>query len=81
MSNQVTTADARREFGDIVNRVAFGNERVTVTRHGKEVVTIISVEDAALLSELEDRYDLEIARKALREKGSISLDEMIERHG
>lgn len=79
MSERITTAEARREFSELVNRVAYGKERVTITRHGKEIATIIPIEDAELLGKLEDQVDIAAARKALKEKGSISLDELVER--
>jgi len=37
-------------------------------RHGKDVAAIVPVEDLELLQQLEDRMDLETARKALSEK-------------
>lgn len=78
--NTITTAEARRKFAEIVNRVAYGKERITVTRRGKTVVAVVPIEDVALLEELEDRVDIQAARKAIREKGSISLDELIAGH-
>jgi prevent-host-death family protein len=42
---EVGAEDARREFGELLNRVGFGGERVMVTRHGKPVAGIVSVED------------------------------------
>ena len=41
----------------------------------KDVAVLISVEDAALLEELEDRIDVEDARKALAEGEFIPWDE------
>ena len=81
MSRTISTADARREFGEILNRVAYGKERITVTRRGKDLVAVIPVEDMQLLEELEDMADVQAAKKALKEKGSISLDEVIAKHG
>ena len=40
-----------------------------VDRHGKPVAAIVPVEDLDLLERIEDRYDLEAARAALREPG------------
>lgn len=79
--NTITTAEARREFAEIVNRVAYGKERIAVTRRGKTIVAVVPIEDIALLEELEDRVDIQAARKALKEKGSIGLDELIAKHG
>jgi prevent-host-death family protein len=37
---EVTTAELRTHLSEILNRVAYGNEQVTVTRHGKSLVVI-----------------------------------------
>jgi len=76
---QVTTVDARAQFSDIINRAAFGKERVTLTRRGKEIVAVVPIEDMKLLEALEDKIDLEEARTALAEakkKGTISWDKL-----
>jgi prevent-host-death family protein len=62
---KVTTVNARQQFSDIVNWSAYGKERIVLTRSGKEVVALVPIEDLNLLEELEDRLDIEAARKAL----------------
>jgi prevent-host-death family protein len=72
---QVNTVSARAQFSEIINRAAFGKERVTLTRRGKEIVAVVPIEDVKLLEELEDRIDLDDARAALAEskkKGTVS---------
>ena len=64
---QVNTVDARAQFSEIINRAAFGKERVTLTRRGKEIVAVVPIEDVKLLEALEDKIDLEEARAALAE--------------
>jgi PHD/YefM family antitoxin component YafN of YafNO toxin-antitoxin module len=59
------TASRTRIPTDAFNRVAYKGERIRVERRGGPSVVIISEEDAALLEALEDRLDLEEARKAL----------------
>jgi len=61
----VSVSDAREEFADLVNRVAYGHERVLVSRRGRAVAAIVPVEDVYLLERLEDEQDLDAARKAL----------------
>lgn len=65
----LSTTEARDRFSEVVNRSAFGGERVRLARHGKEVAAVIPIEDLLLLERLveeeEDRIDLEEARKAL----------------
>lgn len=72
---QVSTVDARSQLSEIINRAAFGKERLILTRRGKELVAVVPIEDVKLLEALEDRIDLEEARAALLEakkKGTVS---------
>jgi prevent-host-death family protein len=76
---QVSTVDARAQFSEIINRAAFGKERVTLTRRGKEIVAVVPIEDMKLLEALEDKIDLDEARAALAEakkKGTVSWDKL-----
>jgi len=65
---RLPASEARIRFAEVVNDVAYRGERVVLQRHGKDVAAVVPVEDLALLEELEDRIDLEAARKALRDK-------------
>ncbi len=65
---RIAASEARMDFADIVNKVAFGGERITLHRHGKDVAAIVPVEDLLLLEALEDKMDLDAARAALKEK-------------
>jgi len=64
---KISTAEARNEFAEVINRASFGKERFVLTRRGKELVAIVPVEDLALLEELEDQMDIEAAKAALAE--------------
>lgn len=66
----------REDFSETLNRVAYKGERIVLERRGKDVAALVPVEDLELLENLEDRMDLEAARRALKEKGSVSLDEL-----
>lgn len=73
----ISTVEARNKFSNVVNRVAFGKERVILTRRGEELVALIPAEDVHLLEALENQIDLEDARAALKEankKGTIPLE-------
>ncbi len=63
----VSLGDLRKDLGEVVNRATFAGERTAVTRHGKTVAAIVSLEDLELLNELERRADLEALRQARRE--------------
>jgi prevent-host-death family protein len=58
-------SEARGEFSDTINRVAYGGERVVLTRHRKRVAAVVPVDDLDLLETLEDTADLEAVRAAL----------------
>ena len=63
----ISTAEARNDFADVINRASFGKERFVLTRRGKKLVAIIPIEDLELLEELEDQMDVAAAKAALAE--------------
>lgn len=76
MHKTITTADARKNFADIVNTVAYGKEPVVLTRRGQEIAALVSIEELQLLQKIEDHIDIEDAKKALEEPGeNISADD------
>lgn len=74
----VSTADARNQLSDVLNRAAYGREHVILTRRGKEIAAIIPIEHFYLLEklveEVEDRVDLEEAFRVLADKSDEVLD-------
>ena len=54
--DEVPIRDARKEFADVLNRVAYRQERVVLTRRGKALAAVVPMEDQA---------DLEAIRAAL----------------
>jgi prevent-host-death family protein len=62
---KVSTVHAREQFSEVINRAAYGKERVVLTRRGKELVAVVPIEDMRLLEALEDRVDVEAAKEAL----------------
>ena len=69
MLNKITTADARKKFANIINRVAFGNESFVLTRRGEPIAALVSMRELKLLQEIEDRIDIEDAWDAKNEPG------------
>ena len=69
MATTISTADARKHFADLVNKVAYSNESVILTRRGEKIAAIVSIEELELLHRLEDFMDIEDAKKALEEPG------------
>ena len=75
MTDRVAIVQARNQFADLINRVAYGKERVILSRRGRELAGLVPLEDMKLLEELEDRLDLDDARAALKEEaenGTVS---------
>ncbi|MDI6771715.1 MAG: type II toxin-antitoxin system Phd/YefM family antitoxin [bacterium] len=62
---RLTTTAARKDFASVVNRTAYGKERVVLGRRGKDLAALVPIEDLTLLEQLEDALDLSEARKAL----------------
>ena len=46
LGSQVSVTDARGQLADLVNRVAYTGEQVTLTRHGRPMAVLVSVADA-----------------------------------
>jgi prevent-host-death family protein len=78
--NRMNASEARSDLAEVLNRVAYGGERIVLHRRGKDVAAIVPIADLALIEQLEERIDLEDARAALREvrkKGSKSLSKVM----
>ena len=73
---KVAATKLRITISGLLDRVVHHGERVAVERYGKPVAALVSPEDLELLEAIENRMDLEAARKALREPGRRSWDEV-----
>ena len=83
---RLNVSKARDEFPELVNRAAYGGERTIVSRRGKDLAAVISIEDLRLLEKLAreemDRQDIEDARASLAEPGeNISIEDFIRELG
>ena len=78
VSSSVSARELRTELSSIVGRVAFGHERIGLTRNGKLTAVVISVEDLELLEQLEDAQDVAAYRAAKVEDNGerISLSDL-----
>lgn len=65
MAHERRISEARGDFSDTINRVAYRGERVVLTRHGRRVAAVVPVEDLELLERIEDARDLDAVREAL----------------
>ncbi|HEV7826648.1 MAG TPA: type II toxin-antitoxin system Phd/YefM family antitoxin [Mycobacteriales bacterium] len=55
MADEIPVTQARAELAELVNRVAYTGERVTLTRHGRPVAALVSADDLRRLDELDAR--------------------------
>jgi len=79
MDNSIATEDIGNNFEDLIERVASGKERLILTRRGKKIAALIPVDDLQMLEAIEDRIDLEDARKALAEaaeEGTVAWEDV-----
>ncbi len=63
-----STTQARDEFADLVNAVAYRGERVVLTRRGKAIAALVPVDDLEVLEAAEDHADIAAAKKVRREE-------------
>jgi len=78
-SEEFSFSDARSRLADIANEVAYAGKRIILTRKGKKLVAMVSIEDLEALEAIEDRIDLDDARSALadvKKKGSVSWESL-----
>jgi len=71
-------SEARAHLTDIANLVAFKGERVVLSRNTKDLIALISIEDLRRLEALEDKIDVDIAKKAkraIKRSGTVSWEE------
>lgn len=75
----VSTADAKEEFAELINRVSHYKERIILTRRGHDVAVIVPIEDLLILQKAQNKNELEEASAALQEarsKGTFSIDDL-----
>jgi prevent-host-death family protein len=61
----VGVSEARETFAELVNRAAYGHERVLVARRGRPVAAIVPIEDVEFIERIEDEVDRQAALDAL----------------
>ena len=63
--SELPISEARDHLGEIVSKAEHAQERTVLTRHGKAVAAVISIDDLRDLEAAEDEADLAAAREAL----------------
>ncbi|NGX42584.1 MAG: hypothetical protein K940chlam7_00864 [Chlamydiae bacterium] len=80
----VPVSKARRDMKNLVNRVAYGKERIYLTSHNKKMVAIVPIEDIETLEAMENAEDIRIAEKRIKKaekEGTYSPKELKKRLG
>jgi prevent-host-death family protein len=73
-AGHVNVGEARDAFAELVNRAAYGHERVVVARRGRPIAAIVPIEDLEFMERMEDELDLEAAREALADpENAVSI--------
>jgi prevent-host-death family protein len=75
----INTIEAKEQFTDLVNRVAHNKERIILTRRGKDIAAIVSIEDLKLIQTSQDKHDLREAIDSLKEarqSGTLTLEQL-----
>lgn len=66
---EIGVTEARDQLGELVNRAAYSDERIVLTRHGRAVAALIPIAVLRDLEDAEDAADLAAAREAAAESG------------
>jgi prevent-host-death family protein len=64
---RLKASEAREQFAEALNQVAYRGERIILQRRGKDLAAVIPISDLEILEKLEDQLDVEAAKKALAE--------------
>jgi prevent-host-death family protein len=80
---RIGVSEARDNLSEVVDRTRYTHDRVVLTKRGRDVGAIISIEDLKLLEMLEDQLDIKEARQTLEDSQGerISYDELREKLG
>ena len=72
---QISTASLRDALSETLGRVHHRNERVVVTRSGKPIAAIVSIEALQVLQASEDQADIETADQVMEEGVFYDLED------
>ncbi len=79
-----TTVEAQKQISEVINRAAYGKERVILTKRGKPVVAVVPIEDVETLEAFEDRLDIVEAHMVLagaQKEGTVPFNGVKEKLG
>ena len=67
----VPVTEARDRFAELVNRAAYGKERLILGRRGKPLVALVPVVDVSVMEAIKGASDVEVAT----ERHAVDPDE------
>ncbi len=67
--SSIGVTEARDQLGELVNRAAYSDERIVLTRHGRPVAALVPIAVLQELEDVEDAADLAAAREAAADGG------------
>jgi prevent-host-death family protein len=53
--SKMSTVEARENFSELINQAAYGNKRIVLTRRGKPLVAVISIDDLDQLNAMKQQ--------------------------
>ena len=65
---EVGLKQAKAGLSELVNRAAYGRERILITSRGKAKAALISVDDLCRLEKMELQAESDLLRRAIREE-------------
>ncbi|MHB8731223.1 MAG: type II toxin-antitoxin system prevent-host-death family antitoxin [bacterium] len=78
----VPVAEAKRQFSNLLKRVAYGGEIVTIGSRGRPEAALISVAELARLRAIEMEQDVRQLEEAVRTStGTVGLRDLLEASG
>lgn len=57
----ITATELRENFGDFVNRTAYGGERFKIHRHGRPIAVMVTMEDLRTIEAIKAAQQAQIA--------------------
>jgi prevent-host-death family protein len=72
-NNTVSLKDFRLNLSEVFSRVAYGGERINITKNGKSQAVLIDKDDLELLEAIEMEADIKAYQKAKRQDSGKRL--------
>lgn len=66
----INSSKARHSFSELLNETGYGGRRIVVTRKGKAVAAVVSIQDLEAIQALEDHKDTSEAERILSDPDS-----------